>query len=845
MRYLSLVLVASLWMLTGCKTTQPTASIPIEEYRTLDTLVVSAPEFDLEEEVASLQEDYELARFNPSQKREHDLLHTKLELAFDWEKEQVIGKASLKLKPYFYPSNTLTLDAKGFEFNEVRLKGRSSDLKYEYDGQQLVIDLGREYKRSEEYEIVIDYVATPSASGGSAAITSDKGLFFINPRGEEANKPQQIWTQGETEHNSRWFPTIDKPNERCTQEMYVTVEDRFKTLSNGLLINSNKNSDGTRTDYWKMDQAHAPYLFMLTIGEFAVVQERWGDMLLEYYVEPDYREYARDIFPYTPDMLTFFSDLLGVKYPWQKYSQVVVRDYVSGAMENTTAVIFGEFMQGKKEDLVDVLLNEKIVAHEMMHHWFGDYVTCESWANLTMNEGFANYSEYLWLEHKYGVDEAQYNRLQEMRGYLAQASSDIHPLIHYGYADKEDMFDGHSYNKGGLVLHMLRTHVGDEAFFAALNLYLTRHAYSDVEADELRLAFEDVTGEDLIWFFDQWFHKAGHPQLSVSYDYDVARSKLTLNVAQTQEASRDQAAIFQLPLAVDIYTEAGKPMRQEIFINQREQAFEFDLATKPKLVIFDAERALLAEITEEKSDEEYVFQFNNTSNFLDRYEALQALAATDSPAGKAIYQKTLKDKFYGLRSLGMNLIDPSDAAIKAEILRLAEQDPHSQVRSSAIEQLMYEPSQAHMALFERVIANDPSSSVRSSAKQGIAAIYAQGDDLSKLANFEKDWEDIDGFDAISYLEFYQELAGKGNVSQILESANKLKDFTLNANSQWQRFGALKALNGLHAKLASQAEGDNAQAASDADAKVVAMIEAIIEAETDSQLKQLFRNFPNP
>lgn len=835
--------------MTGCKSAKPIVEIPIEEYRTLDTLVVSAPQLDIDEDIlADLEEEnYSLQRFNPSAKRMHDLLHTKLELRFDWEKEQVIGKATLKLKPYFYPSNSLTLDAKGFEFNQVRFVGQEKDLSYEYDGQQIVIDLGKEYKRDEEYELHFDYVATPSQSGGSAAITSDKGLFFINADGTQ-DKPQQIWTQGETEHNSRWFPTIDKPNERCTQEMYVTVQEKYKTLSNGLLVSSEKNEDGTRTDYWKMDQPHAPYLFMLTIGEFAVVKEDWNGMLLEYYVEPEYKEYARDIFPYTPDMLTFFSDKLGVKYPWDKYSQVIVRDYVSGAMENTTAVIFGEFMYGTKEELVDVLLNEKIVAHEMMHHWFGDYVTCESWANLTMNEGFANYSEYLWLEHKYGLDEAQYHWLQEMRGYLSQAASDMHPLIYYGYTDKENTFDSHSYNKGGLVLNMLRNYVGDDAFYAALNLYLTRNAYTDVENDELRLAFEDVTGEDLIWFFDQWYMKAGHPQLTISSEYDATSKNVILNVAQTQAATDEIPAIFQLPVAVDIYVGEGKSMRKEIFINEREQRFELEVGGKPELVVFDAERVLLAEISEEKTDAEYVFQYHNTPHFLDRYEAIQALAEKESSLGKAVYEAALTDEFYGLRSLALSLIDPSLPENAAIIERLVEKDPHSSVRSSAIEQLMYDGDPKYQGLFERLLKNDKSGQVQASAKQGIAAIYANGDDLEKLKFFEENWSEIDGFDAISYLEFYQMLAAKGDAPQMVKAAEQLQTLAMNDNSLWRRFGAMKAMNGLHGVLFQQAEAaseDGQQSFLDADSTIIKMMEEVKAQETDSQLNQFYNNFPNP
>ena len=367
------------------------------EERTLDSLIVTAPR------IIKNDKDYKLPNYNESYPRTHDLIHTKLDLKFDWENEQVIGKATLTFEPFFYSSSLLVLDAKDFIFNKVTYEGASENLKYEYNGELLKIDLGKEFKAKEQYKIFIDYVASPAGTGGSEAITSNQGLFFINPRNEDPDKPQQIWTQGETEWNSRWFPSIDKPNERCTQEMYLTVEDKFKTLSNGLLISSSKNSNGTRTDYWKMNQPHAPYLFMVAVGEFAVVKDTWRGKPIEYWVEPKFEKDARAIFFNTIPMLDFFSEKLGVEYPWDKYSQIVVRDYVSGAMENTTAVVFGEFVQKRENDLIDAT-NELIVAHEMFHHWFGDLVTCESWANLTMNEGFANYSEYLWFEHEYGED---------------------------------------------------------------------------------------------------------------------------------------------------------------------------------------------------------------------------------------------------------------------------------------------------------------------------------------------------------------------------------------------------------------------------------------------------------
>ncbi|HMX40657.1 MAG TPA: M1 family metallopeptidase, partial [Saprospiraceae bacterium] len=518
-----------------------------------------------------------LPRYQASHTFEHDLIHTKVELSFDWAKKRANGRATLTLRPWFYATDRVTLDAKNFDIKSVTFEGKTEPLRYDYDNAQLTVHLGKTFTRTDEYKISITYTAKPDERenfGGSAAITGDKGLYFINADGADPNKPRQIWTQGETESNSYWMPTVDKPNERCTQEMYLTVEDKYKTLSNGLLISSKKNADGTRTDYWKMDRPHAPYLFMMAIGEYAVVKDKWRGIDVDYYVEPKYEAYARDIFPYTPEMLEFFSNKLGYPYPWQKFSQVVVRDYVSGAMENTTAVIFGEFMQKNKRELLDNhWSNEGIVAHEMFHQWFGDLVTTESWSNLTLNEGFANYSEYLWAEYKHGRDEADAHEREQREGYIFSAADGGHPLIHFGYDDREAMFDAHSYNKGGAVLHMLRQEVGDEAFFVALQRYLKKNEYSDVESHELRLAFEDVTGRDLNWFWNQWFFAAGHPNLEINYQWDEGSKQANVTIAQTQEAVNGVPYVFDLPLAVDIYEPSGKVRREQIRVTRRTQTF--------------------------------------------------------------------------------------------------------------------------------------------------------------------------------------------------------------------------------------------------------------------------------
>jgi aminopeptidase N len=450
-------------------------------------------------------------------------------VSFDWQKSQLIGKAELQVKPYFYATNMLYLNARGMEIKTVKLaekqvkalpvkKGGKSavtediltekPITYKYENDSIKINLGKEYNAKEVYYITIEYISKPNElrKGGSGAITDDKGLYFINPTGSDPDKMPQIWTQGETQSNSAWFPTIDNPTEKMTNEIYMTVDEKYTTLSNGLLTDSKKNSDGTRTDHWVMDLPHAPYLVMMGVGEFKkVTDEPWNGKEISYYVEKEYEPHAKAIFGKTKKMIEFYSNRLGVAYPWQKYAQIVARDYVSGAMENTTATLHGDFVcYQTTREIIDGAKGESTIAHELFHQWFGDLASCESWSNLTLNESFATYGEYLWEEFEYGRDAADDHHAGSRFGYFAQSNQKQVDLVRFDYAEREDMFDAFSYNKGGQILHMLRKYVGDDAFFASLKIYLEKNKFKTAEAHELRLAFEEVTGEDLNWFFNEW-----------------------------------------------------------------------------------------------------------------------------------------------------------------------------------------------------------------------------------------------------------------------------------------------------------------------------------------------------
>lgn len=821
----ALLATALLWTACNSKSRIVTLDYTVEN-RQLDTLSVTASRIS----------SFTRPAYNPSATRTHDLIHTKLDVSFDWQRQYLNGKAVLELKPILRPSKEVRLDAKGFDIHKVALMSTigQTPLNYRYEGNKdLYVVLDREYKVGELFRLYITYTAKPNELplGGSAAITSDKGLYFINPLGEEKGKPQQIWTQGETESSSCWFPTIDRPNERCTQEIYMTVQKRFQTLSNGLLVNSIENSDGTRTDYWKMDLPHAPYLFAMVVGEFAVVEEEWDGRLLQYFVEPEYRADAKAIFKNTPQMLTFFSERFGVTYPWPKYSQAVVRDYVSGAMENTTAVIFGDFVQKTRQSLLDNSdLNEGIVAHEMAHHWFGDLVTCESWANLPLNESFANYSEYLWFEHQYGRDAADHLRKREIDGYMNQAvaGGDQHPLIYYGYKDKEDMFDAHSYNKGGTILHMLRHYVGDRAFFAALKKYLEDNKYKAAEAANLRLAFEAVTGEDLNWFFDQWFFSKGHPTLEITKEYDAAKKVVNVTVQQTQNFR--ESAAFILPFAIDVYTSTGgKAIRKNVRMTDIKQTFSIPVNREPIWVSVDAERMLLAKRTYKLEKDELIQQYKISKLYQDRAEALSGLRYMQegNVSVQQVFEQALNDPFWAIRVRAIDGIeaDATNTLLLNKIVQLAKNDPRSQVRRAAIQRLAKVEGDYYFSVAQDRIDNDSSYLVIAASLQSIydsnptlglieadslndtdnisillsiAQIYAKTGGVRYIPFFENNWKKTNNYALFTFMNRYASLlTNTKNEALIKQKAASLKEMAINpATSKWGRYAAANAVKKL-------------------------------------------------
>jgi aminopeptidase N len=629
----------------------------------------------------------------------HELQHTKLVVSLDFKKKELNGEAWLTLKPYFYATNKVTLDAKAMLIHSIQLNNK--DVGYNYDGEKIIVELPRAYTKDESFTLDIKYTARPEKvqQKGNAAIREAKGLYFINADGLDISKPTQVWTQGETEASSCWFPTIDSPNQKTSQELAITVPNKFKTLSNGTLEKQTTNANGTRTDYWNFKEKHAPYLFFLGVGEYEIIKDSYKTIPVEYYVEEKYAPYAKDIFGLTPEMMAFFSKITGVEYPWSKYSQIVGRDYVSGAMENTTAVIHGEKAYQVPGQLIDENVQENTIAHELFHHWFGDLVTAESWSNITLNESFANYSEYLWREHKYGKDDANAHLLEDVEAYKQGKNFDK-DLVRYFYKDKEDLFDAVSYNKGGAILHMLRNYVGDDAFFASLKLYLTENKYKSAEVAQLRLAFEKVTGKDLNWFFNQWYFSNGHPKIQVSYDYNTLEKRVAVNIYQTE-------GDFKFPLAIDII-ENGKVTRKNVFVDGKDASFVFSYSKTPENILVNADGVLLADFIEPKTTSQYINQLKYTTDYAHKREAVLAIAKLQSD--KKVFEaiaSALDDPFYKIRILAIENIDLFDKASKRAVIdkikKIALQDQKTLVRAAAIETLGKLTELANLPLFEEAL----------------------------------------------------------------------------------------------------------------------------------------------
>jgi len=650
------------------------------------------------------------------------ILETKLDIGFSFQKQILYGKALLTIRPYMKAVNYVELDAKGMIFKKVEIHfgKKIKPLNYVANEQGVNITLDRSYEPEERYCIYIEYETKPASSSDDW----QSALHFINPNGTQRGTPTQIWTSGQPENNSSWFPTIDKPNQRIKQEISITVPAKFSTLSNGKLTAKQNLPEGLRKDTWKMDLPHAPYLFMFAVGEFSVIKDYWKGKEVSYYVEPQFacdEKAVRNAFPNTVEAIDYFSNLLDVAYPWNKYSQIKLRGF-SGAMENTTATAFNEDKQNSAQELLDNNYEPGNI-HELFHQWFGNYVTAESWANICLNESFADLSEIIWAEHKFGSDVAGDHLLKGMQGYLSNEDGWNKSLVRFDYENPQDVFDGISYQKGGRILNMLRYYLGNEVFYKGLNFYLTRNANKSAEVNDLRLSLEEASGMDLNWFFNQWFFGSGHPELDISYEFDETSKQNYVIIQQLQKGS-----LFKIPLKIDVYLNSGMTTKQ-VWVTKACDTIKFETNEKPLLINVDAQKVLIAKKTDHKNLTQFAFQYFNAPLFQDRYEAVEAAKdKQDSQPGREILIAALHDKFYRIRTQAINSIDFEDTiflnSILPDIITIARSDVNNSTRAAAINKIASLRNKKYLELFCRLLSSK-SYLVKGEALSAIGLVDSQ------------------------------------------------------------------------------------------------------------------------
>lgn len=614
------------------------------------------------------------AKERPIRDRWYDAEHLKLDLAVDLVKKHIRGTAATTLK-LLRPASRLEFDAVDLKVSGVTVGGKKAA--FQTHAEKLVVELGKNAGDGESFNVVVSYEANPK-----------KGLYFIEPVKDYPKKPRQVWSQGQQEDSKHWFPCYDSPNDKMTWEVNLTVAKTCHALSNGKLVKVTEDKGKKQKTYhWKMETPQVTYLLCIAVGEFAEMKEEAGGIPLGYYVAKPQAAMLKPTFQETGKILKFFSDKIGYPYPYPKYDQVVIADFMWGGMENTTVTTITDraLVPAGFRPYYD---SDPLVAHEAAHQWWGDLLTCKSWSHTWLNEGFATYFEALFTEHNLGLDEFRYEMIGNARAYLKEdAEKYRRPIVSPKWDDTSDMFDCHSYQKGACVLHMLRWVLGEEMWWKAIRHYAHKHQRQVVETTDLKVAIEEATGIALDWFFNQWVHKAGHPEFEVSWDYDAATKMLSLKVKQTQKTD-ETTPVFRTP--VDVFVQAGKSkVTHRVNIDEAEHLFHFPCDEKPQLVAFDPDTILLRTTKFEKPKEELLFQLEHGPTPLNRVAAAQALGknAGDPAVVEALAAAMKRETFRGARQEIAGVLGRMGTDNAMAVLLANAKDSDPRVRASVAEAL--------------------------------------------------------------------------------------------------------------------------------------------------------------
>ncbi len=634
--------------------------------------------------------------------------HIALTLSFDFKKHILFGSCRTTFSAVGKPLRSLEMDADHLHIKSVR-NASDKKLPFESVGGRLQIDLGQALHPGKSSTVIVDYEARQPS----------QGIYFISPDKAYPKKPVQVWTQGQDQDAHYWFPCIDYPNAKATTEVIATVPAAYFVLSNGTLVSTTSDKAAkTKTYHWKMETPHVTYLVSCVAGEFSGKTDMLGDLPVSYYVAPGREADGARSFGKTPKMVKFFSDRIGVRYPYTKYAQIAVTDFVFGGMENTTATTQTDTTLHDARAHLD-FSSDPLVAHELAHQWFGDLLTCKDWSHAWLNEGFATYFEALFREFDQGADEFDYYRLMLAARYFEEDTQQYRrPIVTNVYAEPIDLFDRHLYEKGACVLHTIRRTLGDDLWWRSIKQYVSDHELQNVETIDFVRAIETVSGRNMLPFFDQWVFKGGHPAFRIGYSWDEATKSAHVRVEQTQDTS-DGTSVFTLPVTIAFLN--GKTERRFVAdLERSEQTFSFALEQRPEVFYFDPDGDVLKTVDLQVPIEMLIRQSQIDKHLCARVDAIRALAKHPRSDVVDVLSRLLTGRaFWGVQAqaaaaLGMIRSERAFAA-----LRNARKIDHPKARRAVARALgEFRGDEACEALAP-LLARDPSYFVEAEAAASI------------------------------------------------------------------------------------------------------------------------------
>jgi len=604
--------------------------------------------------------------------RDFDLLHLLLDVTPDFERRTIAGAATLRLQPNTRPLREVRLDA--VDLNIQSVSATAPVQAWQSTTNQLVVTFEQPLPPDRETTVTIVYSAEPR-----------EGLYFRTPEMGYREGETHLFTQGESITARNWYPCFDSPNERFTSEIVCRVPEGMVAFANGRLVSREPEAGTGRVAFrWLQDKPHASYLISLVAGHFRSIEDRYRDVPLAFHVLPSEIDQAPNSFRGTRDMMAFFEEEIGVPYPWAKYDQICVNDFVAGGMENTsiTTLTDGTLFTADTENLED---SEGLVSHELVHQWFGDLVTCKDWSHVWLNEGFATYYETWWLGHRHGRDHLRYELLGRLRNLTGNAG-DTRPIVRRTFQSPDEMFDHLTYPKASWVLHMLRCQLGDDLYRRCIRTYLERHQLGTVVTEDLNGVLEELSGRSWDQFFDQWVYHGGYPDLEASYHWDETQKLATVSITQRQPVN-DQVLLFRLPLTLRFKSKTATVDRPVVLSRSTEE-FQVPLPAAPEIVRIDPELTVLAKVRFVLPLPMIRAQLADVDDVVGRLLAVEVLSGRkDRESVNELRRVLNEDAFYGVRleaSRALRSIHSEDA-LEALLASRAQAD--ARVRRQVIEDL--------------------------------------------------------------------------------------------------------------------------------------------------------------